>query len=415
MDSLQKLRVDTSRELTEEILPYWMTLVSDENNGGFIGRINGKNEREPAADRSGILNARILWTFSAAARLLQNSDYLKHAKRSFEYMEDHFYDKSNGGFFWLVDHGGLSVNDNKYVYAQAFAIFGYSEYARLTGSEAALKRALETFRLLESYAFDETNGGYREAFSADWAPLDDVRLSIGEPNEPRSMNTHLHVMEAYANLYRAVKNSEVKESLARITELVMTKIYNQENHHFDTFFDEMWSTRSNFYSYGHDIEAAWLLIDAAEALQDQALTIRAQNVMRDVAEITLREGVDSETGGVYNTGENGMPVDTDFHWWVQAEAIAGFLYAYELTGEEKYLACAEKIWSFVKSVIKDHEEGEWFFRVNGDGDPYLNEDKVGPWKCPYHNSRLCLIMRERFEEGGQSTLAGKSAANENRD
>jgi len=408
LDTIQTLREETRIELKEEILPYWIKLVSDEHNGGYIGRINGRNIREIKADRSGILNARILWTFSAAARVLKDPEYLKHAKRAFEYMENHFYDKINGGFYWSVDHEGNCVNEKKYVYAQAFAIYGYSEYARATGSEVALERALETFRLLENHARDETYGGYHEAFLADWTPLDDVRLSSGDANEPRSMNTHLHVMEAYANLYRAVQTEEVKESLMRVTKLVMTDIYDSESHHFDTFFDEKWNPRSNFYSYGHDIEAAWLLIDAAEALEDSEMKIRAQNVMRDVAEITLQEGVDPETGGVYFTGLNGKPVDTDFHWWVQAEAIAGFLYAYELIGEEKYLVCAERIWAFVESTIKDREHGEWFFRLNGDGDPYLKEDKVGPWKCPYHNSRLCLILQERFDEDFQSPLADES-------
>lgn len=414
LDQLELLRQELLNELQDEILPYWMEKVSDVENGGYIGRITGGEKRKAEAEKSVILNARLLWTFSAAYRIFGNEDYLEHARRAYSYMEKHFWDSTHGGFFWSVDHKGRVLDTKKHVYAQAFAIYGYSEYGRATGSEVSLKRANETFDLLEAHTADHKYGGYFEAFSRNWTPLEDVRLSDGDANEERSMNTHLHIMEAYSNLYRADPNRKLAIRLEAVTNLILTKIYNSETNHFDAFFDREWNRQSDFYSYGHDIEAAWLLIDAAEALNDSELKIRAEKMAEKVSYTTLNEAIDPLTNGVFNTGKNGEPLDKDFHWWVQAEAIAGFLYGFELSGDPQFLEKSAEIWEFVKKRMKDKDNGEWFFRVNGEGTPYLGEDKVGPWKCPYHNSRLCLIMQERFDEESQSASADEVAAKQNR-
>ncbi|NBC27948.1 MAG: N-acyl-D-glucosamine 2-epimerase [Bacteroidetes bacterium] len=398
-DHLQLLGRELTEELQKEILPYWMKKVSDEENGGYIGQITGMEKRKSKAEKSVILNARLLWTFSAAYRVFGKDEYLQQAHRAFSYMEAHFWDTTHGGFFWSVDHKGKVSNDKKHVYAQAFAIYGYSEYGRATGSEISLKRAFETFDLLESHTADLTHGGYFEAFSRNWILLDDVRLSDGDANEERSMNTHLHIMEAYANLYRVESRTDLASRLEDVIDLILTKIYNEKTGHFDTFFDRGWNRRSECYSYGHDIEAAWLLIDASEALNDSELKFRAEKTAEKVSYTTLNEAIDLQTNGVFNTGKNGKPLDKDFHWWAQAETIAGFLYAFESTGDSIFLEKSVLIWQFIKDVVKDSNNGEWYFRVDTQGKPYREEDKVGPWKCPYHNSRVCLITAERFEKG----------------
>jgi len=393
---LAQLRGMMRSELVEEILPYWSEQAKDSQNGGFIGQVTGRQERIGDADKSVVLNARLLWTYSAAFRVLQDPVYAKCADRAYDYMEQKFYDHSFGGFYWSVDHEGREADSKKHAYAQSFAIYAYSEYARATGSEKALIRALETVRLLEKYGFNSQHGGYTEAFQRDWSPMDDMRLSDTDQQAARSMNTHLHILEAYTNVLRVRDDAEIRKYLRDITRVLSEQIYNSETGHFDTFFDEAWNRQSVFYSYGHDIEAAWLILDAAHVLMDDELIGRSNQMLLDVADRTLREGVSVKTGGVFNTGRNGTPLDTDFHWWVQAEAIVGFLYAYNISGKPDYLRASKGIWDFIQKYIVDSENGEWFFRVNEAGEPYMDEDKIGPWKCPYHNSRACMVLIEQF-------------------
>ena len=399
---INSLRDEMTAELRNHILPFWIELAVDSKNGGFLGRIDGNNEKDVEADKSIILNARLLWTFSAAYRVLGDKIYLRFAEKTYEYMENHFYDSQYGGFYWLLDHKGDPSVSKKHIYAQAFAIYGYSEFARATGRREPIERAVETFGLIETFANNEALGGYHEAFSRDWEPAADARLSDGDKDEQRSMNTHLHIMEAYSNLYRVNRSPELATKLVSITELMLNNIYNSETTHFDTFFDETWQSKADFYSYGHDIEAAWLLLDAAEVLEDQGLISRAQDVTSRVGYSTMNEGIDKQTGGVYNTGINGHPLDKDYHWWVQAEAIVGFLYSFEITNDNSFLETSASIWRFIKRFVKDDECGEWFFRLDEFGNPYHGEDKIGPWKCPYHNSRACLVLFERFSDVDES-------------
>lgn len=392
----EKLKNDMGKEVRENILPYWMKFATDTQNGGFIGRITNKQIIEPKSNKSGVLNTRLLWTYSSAYRVLGDQTYLDYAERAFRYLEDYFYDKKLGGCYWSVDYLGEPSDKKKHAYVQAFAIYGYSEYARATGSEKALNRAIEIFELLEKHAFDKVNGGYIEAFSRDWNELPDARLGDGDADERHSMNTQLHIMEAYTNLYKIWKDEHLKKKLQMIVNLILEKMYNSATGHFYTFFDEKWNHKSKVYSYGHDIEAAWLLNDAAEVLAADDLLKKVKKVAVDVAYTTLSEGVNKSTGGIFNTGENGKPADRDFHWWVQAEAIIGFLYACEITRNPDFIQASVDVWKYIVDNIIDHENGEWYFRVAENGVPYMYEDKLGPWKCPYHNSRACLIMIERF-------------------
>lgn len=391
---LDRLAASMQIELRDRILPYWMIRTPDWIRGGFIGRITGRNVAVPDADRGGILLARILWTFSASHRVLRDAAYRRIADHAFETLRTRFWDDTWGGIYWMVAPDGAAVDDRKHVYAQAFALFGLSEYVRATGDETARRMALELFRLLEEHGRDRLHGGYFEAFSRAWQPLDDVRLSEKDENEPKSMNTHLHLMEAYSSLYRIWPDAGLAGRLSELVELFLDRIVSPDGGHLDLFFDADWSVRSTAVSYGHDIEASWLLLEAASVLDAPGLQARARSASLALAHAVASNGLDAD-GGLFNELEAPDHLDQDKHWWTQAEAIVGFVNAWELTGDAYWLGEAERVWAFVDRFVIDHELGEWFFRVDRGGAPYTEEDKVGPWKCPYHSSRACLEVMER--------------------
>jgi mannobiose 2-epimerase len=388
-------------ELEQRILPYWSTKTLDETHGGFIGRIDGENRVIPNAHKSAILNARILWTYSAAYRVLNRPDLKDLAERAQTYLIDRFWDKEHGGLVWMLDHRGDVFSSKKHAYAQAFGIYGFSEHARATGDEDSLAKAIELFQLLETHSFSEQTQGYYEAFDREWKPLDDVRLGSSDAFEKRSTNTHLHILEAYTNLYRVWPDELLRVRLTHLLDLFLGPIYDAENHHFIAFFAEDWSPKSSIYSYGHDIETTWLIQDAAEVLADPERIVRTREVVMNVAAFVLREGVDTKYGGLFNFGKDGHVYDSDKHWWAQAEAMIGFLNMYQISGDESYLTAANNIWSFTQEHILDHEFGEWFFRVTRNGQPYAHEDKIGPWKCPYHTVRACLEVIQRSQLVGE--------------
>lgn len=392
---MARLATELRSELTDRILPYWIEKTPDAAHGGFIGRIDGENRVVPDAHKSAILNTRILWSFSAAARALGRPDLLPWAERAKTYLDTRFWDPRHGGLYWMVDHKGEVFSSKKHAYAQAFGIYAYSEHARATGDPTSLRRAVDLFHLLRTHSYSKTADGYYEAFDAAWAKLDDVRLGGGDAFEKRSTNTHLHILEAYTNLYRVWPDAELRSHLVRLLEWFLGPIYDADHHHFIAFFDETWAPRSDVYSYGHDIETTWLMQDAAEVLQDPDLVRRTRAVVRDVAAWVLKEGLDRQHGGLFNFGKNGQVIDSDKHWWVQAEAIVGFVNMAVLTGEDRYMRTASDIWSFTRHTIIDAAHGEWHFRTTRIGQPYTHEDKVGPWKCPYHTVRACIEVVER--------------------
>lgn len=384
-------------ELEDRILPYWSSKTIDTDFGGFIGRIDGENRMIPNAQKSAILNTRILWTFSAAYRVLNRADLKDIADRAQRYVIDHFWDSKHGGLYWMLDHRGEVFSSKKHAYAQAFGMYGFSEHYRATGNKESLAKAIDLFHLLETHSYSSATKGYYEAFDKEWNPLEDVRLGSSDAYEKRSTNTHLHLLEAYTNLYRVWPDEKLRTQLTVLLELFLGPIYDAKNHHFIAFFGEDWSPRSEVYSYGHDIETTWLMHDAAEALADPELLFRTRNVVREVSAFVLREGLDTEFGGLYNFGKDGVVFDSDKHWWVQAEAIIGFMNMYQISGESEYLTVANEIWDYTRENILDHEHGEWFFRVTRNGQPYAHEDKIGPWKCPYHTVRACLEVIERSQ------------------
>ena len=396
-DNLLTLKHQVTDELTQNILPFWMTKMADNIHGGFFGQITGENQLIESAPKGGILNARILWTFSSAALHLKNEVYLAVAKRAKEYIFSHFFDEEFGGTYWMLHADGSPADTKKQIYSQAFFIYALVEFYRACGDETALEKAKELFSLIEKHSFDNEKNGYFEAYSRDWVLLEDLRLSEKDANEKKTMNTHLHVLEAYTNLYRVWKNPEVETQLKNLIEIFLEKIINSKKNHLDLFFDENWVCKSSIYSYGHDIEASWLLDEAAVVLNDKETLQKVRNVTLRIADAAA-EGW-RENGALMNEKNVAANhLDTNSDWWSQAEAIVGFFNAFELSENKSYLEKVLKTWQFVNENIVDKVNGEWFWSVSVDGKKDTANDKAGFWKCPYHNSRMCLELIERIKK-----------------
>lgn len=393
---LLQLKQELKEELTHNILPFWMDKMTDDKNGGFYGQMTGRNQLIPDAPKGGILNARILWTFSSAALTLKNPLYTEYAKRAKEYVFEHFFDAENGGTYWMLKADGTPTDTKKQIYSQAFFIYALVEYYRVTNDKTCLDKAIELFNLIEKHSFDAKLNGYFEAYSKEWVLLEDLRLSEKDANEKKTMNTHLHILEAYTNLYRVWDSVLLGKQLRNLIELFLDKIINPQTHHLDLFFDENWNCKSTLFSYGHDIEAAWLIDEAAVVLGDAELLKRVRKVIGKVADAAA-EGV-QPTGAIVNEKNSATGhVDTNCDWWPQAEAMVGFFNAYELSKDEAYARKTLAGWEFVKTNIVDTENGEWHWSVSSTGKVDNNNDKAGFWKCPYHNGRMCLELIVRIE------------------
>jgi len=384
---IQTFQSEIKQELSD-LLSWWDNHLTDEENGGFYGSIGGQGKLQPKTEKGVILNTRILWTFASAGLHSDNSVYTKIAKRAFDYIIENFIDEKNGGVYWMLDHKGNRVNTKKQIYAQGFAIYAFSEYHRLTGNERAKSLAISIFELIENYSLDKKNDGYLEAFSEDWQLLDDLRLSTKDANEAKTMNTHLHILEAYTNLYRIEKSEAVRKALKGLIECFLEKFIDPKTYHLRLFFDENWTLKSNEISYGHDIECSWLLHEAAEVLGDEKLLKRIVKCCIEMAKVTLNEGV-GEDGSVFNELKDNH-LDKTKIWWVQAEAMVGFWNAYQLTQDTRFKNATFNCWKIVKKYLKDPQNGEWYWCVDENGKPDFSHNKAGPWKAPYHNGRMCL-------------------------
>ncbi|MEM6803213.1 MAG: AGE family epimerase/isomerase [Bacteroidota bacterium] len=390
----QKFLSEFQSELAE-ILNWWGTYMPDINGNGFIGKIDNEHKVFPDSDRGVILNTRILWTFAAAARQVPKPVYKELADRAFHYLNKYFIDPEQGGVFWMLDASGKCIQDKKQVYAQAFAIYAYTEYYLLCKEPLALDRSLELFRLIEKHSKDRKMGGYFEAFDRAWKPLEDLRLSEKDANEAKTMNTHLHVLEAYTNLYRIYKGQELAQALTDLILCFLEKFIDPKTGHLHLFFDENWKLKSHEISFGHDIECSWLLYEAAEVLNDKVILREVEQMVLKMAESSLHFGLDHD-GSVFNEKSRDH-IDKEKHWWPQAEAVIGFWNAWQLSSNKSYQIAAKNTWTYIKNHLKDPVHGEWFWGRDEQGE-ILKEDKAGPWKAPYHNGRMCLEMMRRIAE-----------------
>jgi mannobiose 2-epimerase len=392
---LEQLKKEMTEDLTRNILPYWSSKMVDNVNGGFYGRIDGNDKVYPEAEKGGILNARILWTYSSAYRVLGDTSYLRLAKRAKDYILAHFIDSQYGGAYTSLKADGTLSNTRKQVYTNAFFIYALAEYSRVTGDKQVLAEARKIFELFEKYAADKEFSGYYEVFSREWERVRERMIGESSDKDEKTMNTSLHIMEAYANLYRVSGDQLVGDRLRNLVEIFLDKIIDKKTSHLICFLDRSWNSTSTVDSYGHDIESSWLLDEAAGLLKDKKLTESVKEAGIKIANAAA-EGYQPDgsmlTEKNYATGQ----VRKQRSWWEQAETVVGYLNAFELTGDETYLNRSLNCWEYIKKYFIDTKNGSWFSSVSESGVP--GGDKAGFWICPYHSGRMCMEVIERVKE-----------------
>jgi mannobiose 2-epimerase len=393
---VQDLRQKVESELLSNILPFWLKYTIDNEYGGFRGQIANDLTIDPHAAKGLILNARILWTFAKAFSVYREPVYLATAQRAYEYLTRCFWDHEFGGVYWMVDFEGHPLDTKKRIFGQAFTVYALAEYFHATGDAEALEKAMRMVKFIESSSHDSAHGGYFETYERDWTLAQDQRLSEVDMDEKKSMNTHLHLLEAYAELLRFHEDATVRLRLRELIEIFLDRIIHPSTHHFILFFDDRWRPRSEKISFGHDIEGSWLLTEAAEILGDASLLGRVREIAVKMAQAVHEQAIDADGGLLYEADSTRI-IDSDKHWWPQSEAVVGFLNAYQMSGQQHFLDAAERSWAFIEKYIVDHEHGEWFGRVSRCGVPSAEQYKVDLWKCPYHNSRTCFEVMRRLD------------------
>ena len=424
--TVEKMRTEMREVLENNILRFWTDNMQDTANGGFYGRMDGEMTLHREAEKGAILNARILWSFAAAYRVLGRQAYLDIATRAKEYIISNFIDATYGGVYWSVDYKGHPTDTKKQFYAIGFTIYGMSEYARATGDREALDYAIALFECIEEHAFDHKHNGYIEACTRDWQQIADMRLSELDANYPKSQNTHLHIIEPYTNLLRCIKEMQaattcsyvpilgsvlpvdivvpietqarIEGALRNLIHIFTDRILNPETHHLDLFFEMDWTRGAGrLESYGHDIECSWLLHEAALVLGDRQVLEKVEPIVREVAKAS-EKGLCPDGSMIHEANLDTGHTDNDRHWWVQAENVVGWLNIYQHFGDDRALQRADACWQYIKQNLIDYEHGEWFWSRHGDGTLNMDDDHAGFWKCPYHNSRMCLETIERFRD-----------------
>jgi cellobiose epimerase len=405
-DRLAEYRRRAEAELRQNILPFWMRHVVDRERGGFFGEVSNDLVVKKDAPRGSLLTSRILWTYSAAYRIYRDADFREMADWAYKDLITRFWDAEHDGVYWTIRADGTPMQMNKQVYAQVFAMYALSEYYRATEVADARDRSIRLFHRLQSHARDVEHGGYWEVCTRDWKRVTEPRGSYLEPLGAKSQNTHLHVMEAFTNLLRIWPDPQLRQAQQELVGLMLTRILDSKTHHLNLFFTPEWKPTTDEVSYGHDIEAAWLLTEAAEVLADAELQTRIKKVAVEIARVTLAEGVSPE-GGLYYEGDPSGVTKRQLEWWPQAEGVVGFVNAYQISGDVRYLNAAFRMWDVIETRLVDRKHGEWFRAVSADGE-VSSQPKVSLWKCSYHNGRACMEFVLRLD----ALLKGRTPAAE---
>lgn len=384
------LKLQFRSMLESQILPFWMKLI-DHQHGGYFGYMDSNFNVHYDADKGSILHSRILWTFSASYTTLKNEELIHYARHVYQFIKEKLIDREQGGLFWMVDSKGNIIDASKHVYNMAFGIYGLSEYYAATNDEEALQIAISFYRLIEEKA--KRDKGYLESFDRGWNPVPNQKLG-GPLSATYTMNTHLHVLEAYTNLYKVWPDDTLKERIVELLRLFKDDIYNSETSHLNCFFNESWQSLTDVISFGHDIETSWLLDEAIHAIQNVDFKEEIKSISRHLAESVFKEAYQEQS--VINE-KNGQHVDLNRVWWVQAEAVVGFFNYYQKTGDTVFLDATKGIFEFINRYLVIEPLGEWYWSVNHRFVPNPMEPVVEPWKCPYHNGRMCIEMLRRTE------------------
>jgi mannobiose 2-epimerase len=392
-----QLAAQVRAQLFEHILPFWCGPAVDRARGGWMAWLSNDLTPDRSQPKGLIVHSRILWAFSAVHQVRPDPLYRQMAERAFDYLMNRFWDAQHGGAFWRLDDAGRMLDDSKKIYGQAFYIYALTEFHRAFNSAPALARAQELFALIERHAHDARYGGYVEVCARDWSAAGPhARLSEKDLNEKKSMNNHLHVLEAYTNLYRVTASPAVEQRLRELIQLFLNHILDPHTGHLHHFFDDQWRVRSDTYTFGHDIETSWLLCEAAEQLRDPSLLQQVRAIALRMASVVHDEGLAAD-GGLYYEGKSGQVIDRGRECWPQAEAVVGFLNAFQIGGEAKFFEAARRVWHYIDQNLVDRAHGEWFWRIMPDGQPDPNLPKVSEWKGPYHATRACLETLRRLD------------------
>ncbi len=384
----QQFITDIKTVLETNILQYWLTLKDPK--GGFYGEVLSDGTVLQDAPRGVILNARIIWSFAAAYEKLKKPEYLVAAMEAKEYFLRVFRDHKYGGVYWSVSADGERLDAKKQLYSQGFAIYGLSELYRVTKDSEALKAAVNLYKVVEKFFADKENGGYIEALARDFSPLEDMSLSAHDINADKTMNSHLHILEAYANLYKVWPDKGLKKAVESLLDIVGTKIMDADGH-LQLYFKRDWTVMPGGVSYGHDIETSWLALECAMALNDPAVVERVRPWSLKMAHAG-NEGLLPDGSMRYEVRADGT-LDDSRQWWVQAETVVGNLWLWKYHGDSEGLKRALACWEYIKTHLV-RPDGEWHWAILPDGTPDLSQPRAGFWKCPYHNTRMCLeVMR----------------------
>lgn len=386
------MKEEIKNHLVSSIIPFWKNLRDDEF-GGYYGYMGYDLKLDKKAEKGCILNSRITWFFSNAYTLLKDESLLAEADHGYAFLKEHCIDCENGGIYWSMNYDGTPLDTTKHTYNQAFCIYALSSYYEASGKEEALDLAKQLFTMIEERCTDEQ--GYLEAFTRDFKPESNEKLSENGVLAEKTMNTLLHVLEAYTELYRVSKDPQVKEKLEWIMDVFAEKVYNPKLKRQEVFFDKNYNSIIDLHSYGHDIETAWLMDRSLEILDEDAYTKKLSPITKALTENIYKIAFDGHS--LSNECDKGV-VDTNRVWWVQAETVIGFLNGYEKDpSKTEYKEAAEATWQFIKEYVIDKRPGsEWYWLVRQDGTPVEGEPIVEPWKCPYHNGRMCMEVMRRL-------------------